>query len=209
MKNTNSGEKYLYYYFMILKIFSIFFLLIFLNKNCYCQKIANWSGSSRPLKFYCGKAFRIGGRTVDVYYYVGLSKKQVLIGNHYYRKLIFGGDSSYVVGHIRVYKDTIFLCNGSSKKEMPFLSLSKNLKEFRTWIPSRLDGIFCCSSSIERDTLQLMSDTLNAVRFNINPSSVAADQSYESSILINNIGIISFDVKTGFGGTLHCKCQNP
>lgn len=194
---------------MLRNFLSFFFLLIFLNINCCCQKIVNWSGSCKPLKFYCGKAFRIGGRTTEIYYYAGLSKKQVQIGKHYYRKLIFGGDSSNVVGHVRVYKDTIFLCNGSSKKEIPFLSFSKNLKEFKTWIPARLDGIFCCSSTIERDTLHLMSDTLNAVRFSIDPLSVAADQGYVSSIVINNVGIISFDLRTGFGGTLHCKCENP
>ncbi len=189
----------------------MFLLISLCSKQVYSQQIAKWDGSSSgTLKFSCGKSMNFRGKIYDLNFYVGISKMQVRIGEKKYRKFIFGYDSTKIAGLIRIKRDTIFLCNGKSYKEVPFLTISKKEKKFKSVIQPKLDGIFNGYMTIKQDT-SLPKDIIseknkNAMMFNIIPEKTD-DAGYISAIVINEIGIVGVNIVSGIGDTFRCKCD--
>lgn len=185
-------------------------LIIFCSKQVYSQQIAKWDGSSGTLKFSCGKSMNFRGKIHDLNFYVGISKMQVRIGEKKYRKFIFGYDSTKIAGHIRINRDTIFLCNGKSYKEVPFLTISKKEKKFKSVIQPRLNGIFNGYMTIKQDTSLpkgiISEKNKNAMMFNIIPEKTD-DAGYISAIVINELGIVGVNIVSGIGATSKCKCD--
>jgi hypothetical protein len=178
----------------------------FITTGLFAQKIVKWTGGE-VMRFSCGRSWDIGGRPFKYFYFVGISKKQIRIQKKLYRKLVIGYDSTTSYGFIRLYNDTVFYRQGKKSGEQPFLSLSQNGQKFE----AKISGLYGYFTTIVQDTSRLKNPNgypiENGVKFNIRPATVAADADYVSSIIINDAGIVSLEIKTGHGGVLKCKCE--